>query len=109
MNWKTLTALLLVLPIYWWLVCTVPPFGAVALTMHLAEKGEHCSSFCQHVSSIIEAPREFIVCNVSDDELVPACQLITWLSIPHAARDRPPPLFSSPSHRFRPPPTLTLA
>ncbi|PJA79775.1 MAG: hypothetical protein CO149_01675, partial [Nitrospirae bacterium CG_4_9_14_3_um_filter_51_5] len=54
MNWKTAIASLLLLPMYWWMVCVLPPVGAVEFATHMAEAGEHCYSFCQHPSFLAD-------------------------------------------------------
>ena len=86
MNWKSRTAFLLLLPMYWWMVCVVPPIGAVEFVTHMAEEGEHCLSFCQHPSSFIDPPHASATVQTPSDELIPR--------------------FDSLSHSLRAPPSL---
>lgn len=47
-TWKYWCAIALLVPLYSWLICVLPPVGAIEFALHMAEKGEHCSSFCEH-------------------------------------------------------------
>ena len=110
MNWKILIAFLLLLPTWWW--CGLPLLGStVELAEHyvLSPEGSHCNEVCVHPSSLVDKPQESATLDIAFDESAPPEQLIALLPHPHAARDHPPPLFSSLSHSLRAPPTLILA
>jgi hypothetical protein len=110
MNWKNLTAFLLLLPIWWW--CGLPPLlGTVELAelSVLWSEESACSEICVHPSSLVDPPQESATFDVSDDEPDPHKQFIVLLPHPHAARDRPPSLLCSTSHSLRAPPSLILA
>ena len=110
MSWKILIALLLLLPTCWW--CGLPPLlGTVELAelSVLWSEESACSEICVHPSSLVDPPQESATFDISYDECAPHGQLIALLPHPHAARDRPPPLFSSLSHSLRAPPSLMLA
>lgn len=110
MNWKSLTAFVLFLPVWWWVVTVLPPpFGAVEFAMHMAEEGEHCDEFCAHPTSPIDAPQASASFDIPVNEIAHQEQLIALLPPPHLARDHPPPLFFSLSHSLRAPPTLIPA
>lgn len=103
-TWKSCCALALLLPIYSWLVCVLPPLGAVAFAAHMAEKGEHCFSFCEHHSDVTSDPahaHEAVeVCDVP-------CLLPVLLRVAPTAPlivVRPPPLMHLVSGAFRAPP-----
>ena len=110
MNWKTLIALLLLLPTCWWSGLT-PLWTGVELAEHyvLSPEGSHCNEICVHPSSLIDPPQESASLNISFEESVSHKQLIALLPHPHAGRDRPPSLLYSTSHSLRAPPTLILA
>lgn len=111
MNWKTLIAILLLLPVYWWYVGVIPPLDPVEFAEHMVvvPEGEHCNEVCAHPSSLIDPPRQSALHAIPVDAHIPHERLIAVLPHPHAARDRPPPLFYSTSHSLRAPPTLILA
>jgi hypothetical protein len=106
MNWKILTALLLLLPIYGWMVCVVPPLGAVEFVTHMAEAGEHCYSFCQHPSPPVDHPPESAAPDLLVDHQSPLLAPVVLLPHRCVRQDRPPPLFYSLSHSLRAPPSL---
>jgi hypothetical protein len=107
MNWKIGTALLLLLPIYWWMVCVLPPVGAVEFATHMTEAGEHCSSFCEHSSSLIAFPQPVSMASVQADK-GPASQQVLALLAPLTVMDEhPPPQFCSIAHSLRAPPSPT--
>lgn len=106
MNWKILTALLLLLPIYGWMVCVVPPLGAVEFVTHMAEAGEHCYSFCQHPSPPVDHPPESAAPDLLVDQQSPLLAPVVLLPHRCVRQDRPPPLFYSLSHSLRAPPSL---
>jgi hypothetical protein len=111
MNWKRLTAILLLLPVYWWHVGVIPPLDAREFAEHMVvvPEGGHCNEVCVHPSSLIDPPQVSASLDIPDEAHIPHECLIAVLPHPHAARDRPPPLFLSTSHSLRAPPTLILA
>ena len=111
MNWNNIIAILLLLESISWL-CGLPPIWTeVELAEHyiLYPENVPCSEICVHPSSLIDQPQESVSFDISHDEHLPLDRLIALLPHPHAARDRPPPLFWSTSHSLRAPPTLILA
>ena len=110
MNWKTLIALLLLLPTCWWSGLT-PLWTGVELAEHyvLSPEGSHCNEICVHPSSLIDPPQESATLAIPFDDRAPHEGLIALLPHPYAARDRPPSLLYSTSHSLRAPPTLILA
>ena len=111
MNWKTLIAILLLLPVYWWYVGVFPPLDAREFAEHMVvvPEGEHCSEICVHPSSLIDPPQQSASLAIPVDTHIPHERLIAVLPHPRAARDRPPPQFSPISHSLRAPPTLIPA
>ena len=71
MNWKTLIALLLLLPTCWWSGLT-PLWTGVELAEHyvLSPEGSHCNEICVHPSSLIDPPQESASLNISFEESV---------------------------------------
>lgn len=106
MHWKTLTALLLLLPTYAWMVCVLPPIGAVEFVAHMAEAGEHCYSFCQHPTPPVDHPPESAALDLLFDRPAPLPAPVVLLPHRWVLQDRPPPLFHSLSHSLRAPPSL---
>ncbi len=109
MNWKVWTALVLLAPIYWWLVCTVPPFGAVPFTMHMVEKGEHCNSFCEHIDSDTDHFLKNVILDVLSEAEGTESSPFAKFSFHPVARDSPPPCDDSFQQHLRAPPGLILA
>lgn len=110
MNWKKLTALALLFPVYLWLVGgLLTPAKAVEFAEHMAEEGEHYEPYGYHVSPQVEKPQvaNFLDVVTSDRLLSPPVFLEHPLA--HLVRDHPPPLFYSLSHSLRAPPTLIPA
>ncbi len=108
MNWKIGIAFLLLLPIYWWMVCVLPPVGAVEFATHMAEEGEHCLSFCEHSSSLIVFLQPASTASFQANEGPSSQQVLALLAPPLTAVDEhPPPQFYSISHSFRAPPSPT--
>lgn len=107
--WLKVMTLLLLLPVYWWVVTVIPPFVTQEFTAHILEEGEHCDDCCQHLSSLIDKPQPPVLHEFNAFELLPFTLLIAVLPLDHVARDRPPPLFYSLSHSLRAPPTLIPA
>ncbi len=54
--WLKVMTLLLLSPIYWWVVTVIPPFVTKEFTAHILEEGEHCDDYCQHLSFLIDKP-----------------------------------------------------
>lgn len=103
-TWKSCCALALLLPIYSWLVCVLPPLGAVEFALHMAEKGEHCFSFCEHHSDLTADPAHA-------HDAVEVCGMPCPLLVPPRVAPpapltvvRPPPLMHLVSGAFRVPP-----
>lgn len=109
MNGKVWTALVLLVPIYWWLVCTVPPFGAVPFTMHMVEKGEHCNSFCEHIDSDTTPFLKNVTFDVLPEMGGAEPPRFAKFSFHPVARDKPPPCVESSRQYLRAPPGLILA
>lgn len=109
MNWKIWTALLLLAPIYWWLICTAPPVGAIPFTMHMVEKGEHCNSFCEHLASDADPLLKASPFDVLPEAVRSDLPWLIRLPLDSIVRDRPPPWCGSFQHSLRAPPALTLA
>lgn len=106
MHRKQLGALVLLVPLYWWMVCVLPPIGAVEFVTHMAEAGEHCYSFCQHPSPPVDWPPESAALDLLFDEQAPLPSPVVLLPHRCVRQDRPPPLFYSLSHSLRAPPSL---
>ncbi len=104
--WLKLVAFLLLLPMYWW--SDLPLFwSSVDLATHFIDyEGEHCNEICPHPSPLIEKPQPLVLNENLAFDLLPLGRLIGVLPPDHLTRDRPPPLFASPS---RAPPTLIPA
>lgn len=96
-------ALVLLAPLYWWMVCVVPPFGVVEFATHVIETGEHCYSFCEQLSDPVPPPHIVGVTVVSEVEGLPLLRFVNGHLPPQAARGRPP-LWHSLSHGLRAPP-----
>lgn len=110
MNWKVRIAILLFLPVCWWV--ELPPlWSAIDMAQHHVEcsDDEHCDVSCPHPVSPIDPPHSVSAPDIPYDESILHEQLIALLPHPHLARDRPPPLFYSLSHSLRAPPTLMFA
>ncbi|NOT21738.1 MAG: hypothetical protein HOP22_03295 [Nitrospiraceae bacterium] len=108
MNWKTLIAILLLLPMCWW--CGLPPlWSTVELAEHYAVFGEHCDDLCVHPSPLIDPPQASASLDIPSDESVHLEQLIALLPQPHTGRDRLPSLLYSTSRSLRAPPSLIFA
>ncbi|TKB72320.1 MAG: hypothetical protein E8D46_14355 [Nitrospira sp.] len=110
MNWKIPIACLL-LPLMCWVSGITPLWTGGELAEHyvLSPEGSHCNEICVHPSSPINPPQVSATLDIPFDESAPHERLTALLPHPHAARDRPPPLFYSLSHSLRAPPTLILA
>jgi hypothetical protein len=105
MNWKIGTALLLLLPMYWWMVCVLPPVGTVEFATHMAEEGEHCLSFCEHSSSLIVFLQPASTASVQANEGLASQQIFAGSATLTVVDEHPPPQFSSISHSLRAPPS----
>ena len=109
MIWK-LTALVLLFPVYMWLVCILlTPSNAVEFAEHMATYGEHYEPYGYHVPPVVEKPQAAGSADLQTADLVPAFWCCAMPRQAHAPRDRPPPLFDSNSHSLRAPPTLIPA
>jgi hypothetical protein len=107
MNWRSLTAFLLLLPMWQW--CELPLWNTADLAEHQAIEGDHYHEICPHPSSPIDPPQQSATLGVPQDDA--ALQHPSFARLPplHAAREHPPPLFYSLSHSLRAPPTLIPA
>lgn len=105
MNWKSLTAFVLFLPVWWW-IGLPPPSGLVEMAEHYAEMGDHSEDHCSHPIPLVRKPYQSTIIDATLDEPVHLGSLLAVLSPDHFSRDRPPPLFLSLSHSLRAPPTL---
>lgn len=102
-------ALLLLAPLYWWTICVVPPLGVVEFTTHIIESGEHCNSFCAHLSDPVPHPHLFGTPVLQRESDLPLRLFVEGHVPPQTARGQPLPLLESLSHGFRAPPhDLTL-
>lgn len=106
MHRKQLAALGLLVPLYWWMVCVLPPIGAVEFVTHMAEAGEHCYSVCPHPSPPVDHPPESAALYAFFDQQAPLPAPVVLLPHRWVLKDRPPPLFHSLSHNLRAPPSL---
>jgi len=106
MNWKTTNASLLLLSMYWWMVYVLPPLGAVECATHMAEAGEHCYSFCQRPSFLVEPQQPVFSTSFLIGTGLSPQQRTTILPHPDLAHGRLPPRFSSFVRRLRAPPFL---
>lgn len=110
MNWKIITASVLLLPIYLWLVCVLPvPASVSEYAEHMATYGEHYEPYGYHVPPAVEKPQAAGIVENWDADFLIVTSVIAWLPPDHVPRDRPPPLFYSLSHSLRAPPTLIPA
>lgn len=111
MNWKILTALLL-LPVICWYSGITPLWTGVELAEHYVEcsEGSHCNNICVHPSPLIDPPQVSAAFDILDHDPLSHTRLIALLPHPYAAGDHPPlSLLCSTSHSLRAPPTLILA
>ncbi|MBL8044805.1 MAG: hypothetical protein JNL86_17995 [Nitrospira sp.] len=102
---KQFGALVLLVPLYWWMVCVLPPVGAVEFVTHMAEAGEHCVSFCQHPSSPVDQPPQSAVLDTLVDQQAFHAP-VGLRPYRRVRQNRPPPLFYSLSRSLRAPPSL---
>ena len=109
LNWKILTALLLLPAIYFWCGIQIPLGGAVAFATHMAEEGQHCDDSCPHPSPLLEKQSESNFAVLQSDTCLLNISFIALLPTPYTVQEHPPPLFSSLSHSLRAPPTLIPA
>ena len=109
MNWKTLTAFALLLPIWWW-VGLPPLWSPVDLAEHYVTtpEEEHCDEVCPHPTSPVDPPQTSSLQAVVSQCLHPPMRLVTRL--PTLRKLRPPPskLIAATLHSLRAPPTLKL-
>lgn len=109
-SWKTYVALLLFLPVWWW-VGLLPLWSPVDLAEHYVTtpEEEHCNEVCPHPTSLIDPPQTSSVHAVVSECLRPPVCLLTRL--PHLRKFRPPPTkqIAATLHGLRAPPTLMLA
>ena len=109
MIWK-LTALVLLLPIYMWLVCVLlTPSNAVEFAEHMATCGEHCEPYGYHVPPAVEKPHASEILDLPIIDLALAFSCCEMPRREHVPRDRPPSLSYSSNHSLRAPPTLIPA
>ncbi|MGB4068364.1 MAG: hypothetical protein WBK08_10070 [Nitrospira sp.] len=109
LNWKILTALLLLPAIYFWCGIQIPLGGAVAFATHMAEEGQHCDDSCPHPSPLLEKQPESKFAALLTNRSILDIPLVALLPPPYLPREHPPPLFYSLSHDLRGPPTLIPA
>ncbi len=110
LNWKMVIALVLFLPVCWWV--ELPPlWSAIDMAQHHVENEDdsHCNEVVVHPKSLVDRPASSADVNIVCDASIPQEQLIALLPDPRRARDHPPPLFYSSSHSLRAPPTLIPA
>ena len=110
MNWKMVIALVLFLPVCWWI--GLPPlWSAGELAKHYAESldDEHCNEVVVHPESLVKRPAVSADVAMLLQAIIPHERLIALSPYPYLARDCPPPLFYSLSHSLRAPPTLIPA
>ena len=110
MNWKIVIALVLFLPVCWWI--ELPPlWSAIDMAQHHVEceDDSHCNEVVVHPKSLVDRPAPSLEVNIVCETFAPQELLIALHPDPHRARDHPPPLFCSLSHSLRAPPTLILA
>ena len=110
MNWKMVIALMLFLPVCWWV--ELPPlWRAVDMAQHHVEceDDSHCNEVVVHPKSLVDRPAPSADVAIVCETFTPRKPLIALLSDPRRARDHPPPLFYSLSHSLRAPPTLIPA
>lgn len=85
------------------------PQGAVEFTAHMAEEGEHCYDHCAPPFSLIDPPTRNYFAEQWQERSLPRVPDFVVRREWQQTRDRPPPLFASPSHSLRAPPTLIPA
>jgi hypothetical protein len=109
-SWKIHVAILLLLPIWWWL--GLPPLWSVVdLAEHYVTtpEEEHCNEVCPHPSSPVDPPQtsslQAVVYDSSPPSVCPGTRL------PHLRKARPPlsRLLAAMLHGLRAPPTLLFA
>ncbi|MBP8155116.1 MAG: hypothetical protein KAX87_07485 [Nitrospira sp.] len=109
-SWKAYVALLLFLPVWWWV--GLPPLWSPAeMAEHyvMVPEGEHCDEVCPHPTSLIDPPQTSSPHVVVYDCWHPSVCLLTHL--PHLRKIRPPliRLIATTIHSLRAPPTLMVA